>query len=42
MEFSKLSSSSEFGKYFVTTFDLYCQGKVLQSCKVIESVILNI
>lgn len=32
MELSNLSSSPEFGKYFVSTFDLYCQEWVLQSC----------
>lgn len=42
MEFSDLSSSPEFGKYFVSTFHLYCQGKVLQNCKVLENVSLNI
>lgn len=28
MELGNLSSSPEFGKCFVSTFDLYCQGRV--------------
>lgn len=36
MEFSNLSGSPEFGKYSVSTFDLYCQERVQQSCKELD------